>query len=243
MDLRSLQHNTRNSNVLEAYNYAGIPIFSTYGIHEKVFESFLKDNFPKEAKILILGAGAGAFDRRLLDHGYMNITSTEFVPESYLVIGTNLIPQDLNKDFSGLGEFDAIIALEIIEHLENHFHFMRCVKACLNEEGVFYLSSPSVESTFSRAKFFMFGRLHFFSNEELLNTGHINPVFDHILAFNLEQNDLKIERHFTNANIWHRALLHKNYLHRAVYLVFFLLSRMTINKSDFDINLYKITHK
>ncbi len=81
--------------------------------------------------------------------------------------GINFIPFDLNEDFSKLGKFDAIIALEIIEHIENQFHFIRCIKKLLSDKGILFLSTPNVESTFSRAKFYFFGRLHFFSKEPL----------------------------------------------------------------------------
>lgn len=224
------------------YNYKGIPIFSTDGIHESVFDSFLKLNLSKDISILILGAGAGAFDQRLIDSGYNNITSTELNPENYLVKGTNLIEFDLNKDFSNLGKFDCIIALEIIEHLENQFQFIRSIKSCLKDDGVLYLSSPNVENTFSRAKFYTLGKLHFFSEEELYGTGHITPIFDHIFRFNLDRNDFKIEEYFTNGNVWAR-LFRKFTLVTPLYILFFFLSFFTMKNNSFDINLYKIVHK
>ncbi len=244
MKLKDIQHKIGSTDAVYANHYKGVPIFSAHGIHERIFESFTQCNLPKVSSILILGAGAGAFDKRLLDHGYTNITSTEFVPESYMVTGTTFLPFDLNEDFSVLGKFDAIIALEIIEHLENHFHFIRCVKNCLNEDGVFYLSSPNAESTFSRAKFFMLGRLHFFSKEELYKTGHINPVFDHILKFNLDQNNLVIEKVFTNSNVWSQVFKQtKSLAVKVVYGIFFVLALCMRNRSNNDINLYKIISK
>jgi 2-polyprenyl-3-methyl-5-hydroxy-6-metoxy-1,4-benzoquinol methylase len=240
MELKDLQH--KLSKNVGVYNYEGIPIFSTDGIHETVFDSFSKLQLAKDCSILVLGAGAGAFDKRLLSNGYTNITTTELIPENYLVKGTKLVEFDLNKDFSSLGKFDCIIALEIIEHLENQFHFIRCVKACLKDGGVFYLSTPNVENTFSRAKFYMLGTLHFFGEGELHGTGHISPIFNHILKFNLQQSDLVISKHFTNGNVWTR-LFRTFTLITPLYFVFFLLSFFTKHKNNFDINLYKIVPK
>lgn len=226
----------------EDYNYNGVPIFAAAGVHESVFDSFLKANLSKGSKILILGAGAGGFDARLIEAGYKNITATELNPENYLVKGTNLIEFDLNKDFSDLGKFDCIIALEIIEHLENQFQFMRSVKNCMEKDSIFYLSSPNVESTFSRSKFFTLGKLHFFSEEELYKTGHITPIFDHILRFNLESNNLKIEEHFTNRNVWSNAFIRFKKM-ILLYVIFFIMSLFTKKTNNFDISLYKIVSK
>lgn len=224
------------------YSYHGIPMLSTDGIHEAAFESFSKLDLRKDSSILILGAGAGAFDQRLIDNGYRNITSTELIPENYMAGNTKIIEFDLNDDFSSLGTFDCIVALEIIEHLENQFHFMRCIKKSLKPKGVLYLSTPNVENTFSRAKYYILGRLHFFGEGELYGTGHINPIFNHILKFNLEKSGLKIEEYFTNGNVWKR-FFRKFTAITPVYFIFFLFSFATKNRNDFDINLYKITHK
>ncbi len=240
MRLENLQH--KKNNTPQQYNYDGVPIFCTEGIHEGIFKQLVSRFKDKNTEILVLGSGSGAFEKRLLNHGYTKITSVEFVPENFTVEGTTFLPLDLNTDFSQIGMFDAIVAIEVIEHLENQFHFMRCIKKLLNPKGYFYLSTPNVEHTFSRIKFFLIGRLHWFSEQDLKATGHISPIFDHILKFNLEQSNLRIEKAFTNANIWSKVLLHPNWLLKIVYFVTFLISAPVKNKNDNEINLFEIVH-
>lgn len=238
MNLQTLQHKPKSLG----YNYDGIPIFCTGGIHENIFTAFTKKNMPKECSILVLGSGAGAFEKRLLNHGYTHITSVEFVPENFLVTGTNFLSLDLNKDFSHLGTFDVIFAIELIEHLENPFHFIRCVKELLHKDGFFYLSTPSLENTFARIKFLLVGRLQWFTSAELGATGHISPILNHILIFNLHQSNLKIREHFSNANIWSKVLQHRNYAIKGIYFFAFLFSFLLPNTDAREINLFEITH-
>ena len=63
-----------------------------YLLHEKVFEEFYKiylqklKNIPKhKLKILVLGSGKGAFDRRLIDSGFSNIVSIDINAKDYLL--------------------------------------------------------------------------------------------------------------------------------------------------------------
>src|SRR5690348_16157056 len=119
---KKIQHSTGKYG---DYKYNNLVIYCAPGVHEKVFE-LIKKRFPKKnIKILVLGAGAGAFDERLFDNGYKNITAVEFRKEIYKSKG-KVIELDLNEDFHTKikQKFDCIVAIEIIEHLENHFHFM-----------------------------------------------------------------------------------------------------------------------
>lgn len=241
MDIRELQHKqTKQTNV---YSFNGIPIFCTTGIHEKIFEKFLKLKKNKNSRILVLGSGAGAFEKRLFDNGYGNLTSVEFVPDNFIFKESKLLTIDLNKDFSNIGKFDVIIAIELIEHLENQFHFIRCVKELMVDNSVLYLSTPNVENTFSRIKFFLVGRLHWFGVSELANTGHINPIFSHILKFNLDQSDLEIREHFANDNIWSKLIQRKGIKMKILYAISFFISLFMINKNNFEINLFEIVKK
>jgi SAM-dependent methyltransferase len=201
MQLQNLQHKIDISKINKDSLYNGIPMMCTYNVHQTIFKKFSELNLKKDIKILVLGSGTGAFDQRLVDHGYKNVISVEFIPENFMAKGTTLLSLDLNKDFDNLGKFDVVFAIEIIEHLENQFHFIRNIKNILDDDGVLFLSTPNVENTFSRIKFFLLKRLHFFSREDLYGTGHINPIFLHIFEFNLEQVNMYVKNTFTNANI------------------------------------------
>jgi hypothetical protein len=244
MDLRDIQHKRTDAI---GHNYKGIPIFAAYGIHEKAYDLILKKNIEKDEPILVLGSGAGAFDQRLLDNGYTNITSVEFVEGSHVVSGVTLHNLDLNKDFSTLGTFKVIIALEIIEHLENQFHFIREIKKLMKDEhSILILSTPNIENDFSRIKYAFSGILNFFGPLELIGTGHISPIFDHILRFNLSQVDLAVEKKISNCNIWFDALFtYPVFRIRIQYFMLYLISRVLPKKESGQINIYLIsqTHK
>ena len=241
--MQDLQHKIQIENIDKTSLYNNIPMMCTYNVHQSIYKKFSDLNIKKEAKILVLGSGTGAFDQRLVDNGYTNVISVEFIPESFMAKGTTLKSLDLNNDFSDLGRFDAIFAIEIIEHLENQFHFIRNIKHVLNADGVLFLSTPNVNSTFSRIKFFFLDRLHFFSEADLRGTGHINPILLHIFKFNIEQSNLVIVDYFTNANVWRQAFQIKNILIRFVYFCLFVLTFFCVNRNDKDINIFEIRHK
>ncbi|HVH72724.1 MAG TPA: class I SAM-dependent methyltransferase [Candidatus Dormibacteraeota bacterium] len=57
--------------------------------------------------------------------------------------------------------FDAVISTEGIEHLENHFSFLREANRILKSGGVFVLTTPNITALRSRVRFFgsgFFGR-------------------------------------------------------------------------------------
>ncbi len=241
-NLQKLQHQLPIEFRIKRYNYNGIPIFCTGGIHENIFSYFLNLNLDKNISILVLGSGAGAFERRLLDNSFNNITSVEFVPNIFMVQGVKLLNNDLNKDFYDIGNYDAVFAIELIEHLENQFHFIRNVKKIMKKDAIFYLSTPSVENSFARIKYFLIGRLNWFGVAELGGTGHISPIFRHILDFNLSQNNLKIRKSFSNSSIWPKLFKHQNFFIRIVYFFAWILSLFMFKKDNSEINLFEITH-
>jgi 2-polyprenyl-3-methyl-5-hydroxy-6-metoxy-1,4-benzoquinol methylase len=202
------------------YAYAGISIFADYGIHEWVFSEFMKYEFRSSVKILILWAGAGAFDQRIMDAGYKNITSIDIEPKFYKAKNSHILQKDLNQDFWDLWKFDIIFAIEIIEHLENQFHFIRNIKECLADWGYCFLSTPNVESKFSRIGFFVSWSLHSFSKDWLAQFWHINPIHSHLLEYSLNESRLNFVKKwwfskFTiNRNSW--ILLIKSLLIRLI---------------------------
>jgi len=247
-NLKDLQHtNGKRLDEHLGYNCSGIPIYCAPGIHEAAFSMVEDLHLKKDSQILILGAGAGAFDQRLLDHGFSNITAVEFIKDVYKVSGTKLYDLDLNQDFAHLGKYELVVALEIIEHLENQFHFIREIKKSLTSTGHLILSSPNVESSFARVKYFLLGRLHFFSYEELYWTGHINPIFRHILDFNLAQSNLKILEIQGDGSLWGNLIFkYPNFIMRFIYFFFYLVSCLEIRKGkehNHNINIFLIGQK
>lgn len=194
-----LQHNTRNDE--QNIGYKGIPIYAGYNLHEKVFELVTEYISNKDARILILGAGSGAFDQRLIDNGYTNLLAVEYHKELYIP-KSEVVSCDLNSDFDDLGKFDAIVAIEIIEHLENQFHFMRQIKNLLKKGGTSFVTSPNVESPISRIKFFLRGDMSCFTKTEVTATGHINPVFSYIFETHLSAVGMTLKEHTFSTTPW-----------------------------------------
>lgn len=239
MELKNLQY---ASGFINSHLYNGVNMCCAKGVHEKVFSALEKSGKNKNSKILVLGSGAGAFERRLLDNGYRNITSVDFIPENFKVSEIQVLELDLNLDFSSVGKFDIVIAIELIEHLENQFHFIRCVKKTMNADAIFYLSTPNVGNTFVRMRYFLLGNIYWFGRSELEGTGHINPIFKHILEFNLSQNNLKIQKYFGNINIWFKLFKNRNIFKRIAFFFMFIISFFMIKKNNFEINLFEIVN-
>ena len=223
------------------YHYNKIPIYCMYGVHEKVAD-FINKKFDKDDKILILGAGAGAFDERIIDMGYSDITAIEFRSEIYKARG-KVIERDLNQDFSDLadiGKFDCVVAIEIVEHLENHFHFIRNIEKLLKTGGMLYITTPNVESSLSRVKYFLTGYLDLFSAKDINVTGHINPIFKHIFLYHLQNaTTLNLISIVKNRSVWEMDN-YPNIKIKSVVLIARFLSIFAKNNNDGQINIFSI---
>ncbi|MCF1196856.1 class I SAM-dependent methyltransferase, partial [Mangrovimonas futianensis] len=98
------------------------------GLHELAFERLTATLPPSDAvQVLELGAGGGAMSLRLADHGYRvtasDLFANSFTPREQIPF----VELDLNQDFAArlTQRFSAVIALELVEHLENPHHFFR----------------------------------------------------------------------------------------------------------------------
>lgn len=199
--LKDLQgHTGREQSMHDVNTYKGIPMFCDEGLHEACFKRIA--HTPHDSRILILGSGSGAFDQRLVDAGFSQVTSLDFRPDFFRATGTNFIERDLNHDFSDLGTFDLIVAIELVEHMENPAHFLRNAAKCLDSKGTLLVTTPNIESGPSRAGFLMMGRITFFTETDLEGSGHISPLFQHIFAFHAHNADLTIVSHSYNRNAW-----------------------------------------
>ncbi len=109
-------------------NNTGLTEMADYFLHERrSFKEFLNLSIDKNSEILILGGGQGAFEEKLLNEDYKNITSIDLNEDNYkLKDKVKFVNWDLNKDFEWDDKlYDVIVAIEIIEHLESSPHFLR----------------------------------------------------------------------------------------------------------------------
>jgi 2-polyprenyl-3-methyl-5-hydroxy-6-metoxy-1,4-benzoquinol methylase len=157
--------------------YKGLRIHALPGLHE-FLAAKATEQFTKGATVADLAAGSGAMCLRLFDLGFAPM-AVDYVAENFKAIDIPFEQADLNEDFSqllGVGRFDAIMASEIIEHLENPRHFARqCFKA-LAPGGRLILSTPNVQSPGSVASFLRAGHFLWFSDRDYIHQGHISPL-------------------------------------------------------------------
>ncbi|MEW5801281.1 MAG: methyltransferase domain-containing protein [bacterium] len=185
------------------------------GVHQAVFNKITKCfPEPKDICILDLGAGEGAMSKRLASAGYY-VEATEISEGRFQVNPVPCHCLDLNKDFAQLfnQKFNAIVAIEIIEHLENPRHFLKNCRQLLDESGILFLTSPNVESWNSRLIFLKHGRFQFFGDVDYQNNGHITPLFSWQIEQILNETDFKL-LHRAGLNerfVWHLAYSYSGY--------------------------------
>jgi 2-polyprenyl-3-methyl-5-hydroxy-6-metoxy-1,4-benzoquinol methylase len=160
-----------------ANTYKGLQIHALPGLHEFTAAQALKHLKPGDS-LLDLAAGSGAMSLRLRDMGF-EATATDYVPENFrLHDSVPFFTANLNENFaeSRPGQFDAIMASEIIEHLENPRHFARECFKLLKPGGKIILSTPNVDSPASIVNFIRSSTFQWFDDSDYKHDGHITPL-------------------------------------------------------------------
>jgi SAM-dependent methyltransferase len=158
-----------------ATGYQGLAVHARDGVHEQAM-ALLRRRVPPPARVLDVGAGAGAFSRRLHDVGYA-VAALDRDPSRWAAPEVPFVEVDLNAGFAGAvtGPFAAACCLEVIEHVENPWSLLREIAAVVAPGGTLLLSTPNVGSFLSRAMFLRWGTFHQFGAGDL-EYGHIRPV-------------------------------------------------------------------
>jgi 2-polyprenyl-3-methyl-5-hydroxy-6-metoxy-1,4-benzoquinol methylase len=161
-----------------AASYAGLPIHAdSADIHEEALD-LLCTHLRAGCGILDIGAGAGAFSRRLLDHGFTGVQAIELRARAFQVPDVPVHPLNLDGPWAShfAQPFAGAVALEIIEHLENPWHFARQCAAAVKPGGVVIVSTPNIESSRSRIEYLLRAEFRFFGQEEYETIGHITSL-------------------------------------------------------------------
>lgn len=159
-------------------HYRDLPIYAYEDIHLMAAQ-VARDYFAARGKVLDLGAGAGALSLRLADAGF-EVTAFDYAADNFrLHEQLPFICADLNSDFAGAVKpqsVDAVVAVEIIEHLENPRNLVRQAMLVLKPGGYLFVTTPNVDSCFSMLSQLRYGHPDLFTEECYRSDGHITPV-------------------------------------------------------------------
>ena len=146
------------------------------GLHDFVLRKVLPRHAPSTGRAVDLGAGSGAFAVRLMDLG-LTVLAVDIDPLGFKA-DVPFMKADLNDpgfpSILGPETFDLVVALEVIEHLENPTAFLRSVSSCLRSDGVAIITTPNVENLPGRVKFLVSGKLRMFTEQG--DRTHLTPV-------------------------------------------------------------------
>lgn len=200
------------------YFYEGVPIHAAKGLHERAIE-VIKNRCKGRGKILELGCGSGAFSKRLQLNSFT--TSSVDVSLDTFALNSESHEIDLNSNFSEQfadKNFDAIVALEVIEHLENPLHFLRQLKLIANNETAILVSFPNIHFYSSIYTFYKNGSFANWSPSLYWETGHQTILTDWLFEEHLKKTGLVFEGKFfcgifepSSGNLV-KYLLHKTFL-------------------------------
>jgi len=186
MEYRNLAINfiKRGNKKLEYYD--GALIGADKNLHQQVFkvvtEICKSKNIKKEdIKILDIACGNGAFSKKMYDNGYIveccDVTDAGFKFKDKFKFTKIDINSDEFINFCETNEenYDIIISMETIEHLENPWRFMKGLKKLCKKERYIILTTPNIESPWSKSSFVVSNKFFQFS-EGNLSYWHINPL-------------------------------------------------------------------
>lgn len=159
-----------------ADNYKGIPIHAAPGVHMAVAEQ-LRAAIGIRGRVLDLGAGQGALSQRLKDIGY-DVVAVDLSDDDWAATDVTCTVIDLDASWERiykLGPFDAVCAVEVIEHLENPRGFLRQIlNLPLVDNALVAISTPNPLDTFSCIVMFTRGWFNWFSPAHYGGGGHIS---------------------------------------------------------------------
>ncbi|CAN5206211.1 hypothetical protein BH10ACI1_BH10ACI1_23810 [soil metagenome] len=179
-----------NRHTLEANGSESPTSMAGIGTHEAVYEQ-IKKHLTNPSRVIDLAAGEGAFSIKLKELGH-DILAIDASDENWKVADIPLKIENFDSEFAEKilntdNKFDAVVAIEIIEHLENPFRFVRECAKLLKPNGLLFLTTPNVEAVHSRLIFLYSGRMSSFGEYETVRPAHITPIFKWKLEIILEE--------------------------------------------------------
>lgn len=171
----------RKKEFVWGHDYKGLPIKADYRVHNVCFDLIYKNlGELKNLKVLDIATGTGSFAQRLMDaFPSWKVDINDFEKQA-MIRANKRFSLDLNSEFSKKipgTKYDLIVAVEILEHLENPWHFLRNLRKLLKPNGILIISTPNGDSYLDRIFYITHGHSLYFGEAGYENSvGHITEV-------------------------------------------------------------------
>ena len=117
----------------------------------KMILSLLKDH--KKSRILDIGCASGALIRDLIRNGYSDVCAVDISSEAVKLCKSSGLKNVHRMDASAMdfkdGEFDVIIASDILEHIKDDLHALKQWQRILKREGRLIVFVPTFDFLWS----------------------------------------------------------------------------------------------
>ncbi len=198
-------------------------------IQKAVLDELPALGLPPGARVLDAPCGgATALTLALIEKGFQAI-GADVDPEAKALLGNAFSKVDLNAALPWPEQsFDAVFSTEGIEHLENHFSFLREMCRVLKPGGILVLTTPNITALRSRVRFF--GSGFFGRDARPLNESSRHPLHHIGLATFAE---LRYELHmsgFQLVRVRHTHIKPISYLYAIYAPWMWLYTRMAFRK-------------
>ncbi len=137
-----------NSNLYEYYK-SGKPTDAHFNHIDLIANNF-KNSYPKNAKILEIGGGAGYFLNILHSKGFynlFNIDATDEISQNNSYTNINSIFPNENISEKYAQEFDVVFTQHFLEHVADPKEILLSIRDILKEEGELWIEVPYIEKT------------------------------------------------------------------------------------------------
>lgn len=161
--------------------------------HIELVQFIMDSGLPKDARILDVGCGPGWLLQRLEKQGFSKLAGcdqgTGHFPFEYYQVDLN---NEALKSFDG-GSFDAIIASQVLEHLDNPAEMLREFRRVVTSSGHIYITIPNCWNIFERVHFLFTGNSTRYQPPQIAGPGgHISMFTPHIFENLIDRASLSL---------------------------------------------------